>query len=580
MYALSRLMLSLTVIGCCVCLVAVAAYSGGVALIAIPIALIAVAVRRRSGVFTAHGTARWATLKDLQYAGMVGAKSGPIIGRVANNAKTPLVKALNDLFRLRVSSNESCEQFFDAIRYFNRPQRQSELIRLSNCVHCAIFAPTGVGKGVSCVIPFLQTSNESAVVVDFKGENYQLTAEHRRKAFGHQIVALDPFKVVTQTPDSFNPLDFIDKDSPTALDECRDLAEALVIRTGQEREMHWVDSAEAWIAALTALVVHYGEPNDRSLQTVRTLLASPEKLEMAIKLMCSSDAWGGMLARMGNQLTHYKDKELNSVMTTTGRFLRFLDTLAVAECTKKSSFNPADLRKGKMTIYLILPPEHMRAQSPLLRMWIGSLLRAVVREGLQEWNKVHFVLDEAASLGRMDAIDDGLDKLRGYGVRLLFFYQSVSQLKKCFPDGQDQVVLGNVSQVFFGTMELSTAEYVSNRLGEQTIVVSSGGMSTGTSHQMSSKGDGSTTHSRNASDNWAQLGRKLLKPEEVLALDKRIAITFTPGVPPIWTTLVRYYEESLDGGGPGYCERFKAAAGVLFKSAALLAMVCALIYSL
>ncbi len=104
---------------------------------------------------------------------------------------------------------------------------------------------------------------------------------------------------------------------------------------------------------------------------------------MAIKLMCASDAWDGMLARMGNQLTHFKDKELNSVMTTTGRFLRFLDTLAVADSTKTSSFNPADLRKGKMTVYLILPPEHMRAQSPLLRMWIGSLLRAVVREGLQ-----------------------------------------------------------------------------------------------------------------------------------------------------------------------------------------------------
>ena len=94
---------------------------------------------------------------------------------------------------------------------------------------------------------------------------------------------------------------------------------------------------------------------------------------------------------------------------------------------------------------------------------------------------------------------------------------------------------------------------------------------------MSGKGEGSTTHSTNASDNWSQMGRKLLKPEEVLGLDKRIAITFTPEVPPIWTTLVRYYEESLDGGGPGYCERLKAAAGVLFKSAALLAMVCVLI---
>ena len=484
MYALSHLMLILTVIGCCVCLVAVAVFSEGVAVIAIPIALIAVAVRRRSGVFTAHGTARWATLKDLQYAGMVGAKSGPIIGRVANNAKTPLLKALNDLFRFRVSSKEACEQFFDSIRYFNR-QLHSALVRMPKAVHTAVFAPTGVGKGVSCVIPFLLASDESAVVVDFKGENFRLTAEHRRKVFGHRIVVLDPFKLVSQAPQTFNPLDFIDKDSPTAIDECRDLAEALVIRTGQEKDPHWVDSAEAWISALIALVVHYGEPNDRSLQTVRTLLSSPDKLEMAIKLMCASDAWDGMLARMGNQLTHFKDKELGSTLTTTSRFLRFLDTLAVADSTKTSSFDPADLRKGKMTVYLILPPEHMRAQSPLLRMWIGSLLRAVVRGGLQEKNKVHFVLDEAASLGHMEALDDAVDKYRGYGVRLQFYFQSVSQLRKCFPDGQDQTLLSNVSQVFFGINDLPTAEYVSNRLGEETIVVRSGGTSTGTSRQSS-----------------------------------------------------------------------------------------------
>jgi type IV secretion system protein VirD4 len=383
MYALSRLMLILAVIGMCGCGVAFAAVSGGWGIILFGIAMVAVAMRRVPQMFTAHGTAKWATLRDLQRAGMVGAKRGPILGRFSAGAKTPLIKGINNLFMPGVSSKEACEQFYDAIRFFNRKQRQSELVRLPNAVHTAVFAPTGVGKGVSCVIPFLMTSDESTVAVDFKGENFQLTAAHRQKMFGHKIVVLDPFKLVTQTPSSFNPLDFIRKESPTAIDECRDLAEALVIRTGQEKDPHWVDSAEAWIAALTALVVYYGEPNDRSLQTVRTLLASPEKLEMAIKLMCSSDAWDGMLARMGNQLTHYRDKELNSVMTTTGRFLRFLDTVAIAESTKTSSFNPADLRKGKMTVYLILPPEHMRAQSPLLRMWIGSLLRAVVKGGLQ-----------------------------------------------------------------------------------------------------------------------------------------------------------------------------------------------------
>src|SRR5207302_2971445 len=141
------------------------------------------------------------------------------------------------------------------------------------------------------------------------------------------------------------------------------------------------------------------------------------------------------------------------------------------ENTRSSSFDPAELRNGKMTVYLVLPPEHMRAQSALLRMWVGSMLRAVVRGGLQEKNKVHFVLDEAASLGHLDALDDAVDKYRGYGVRLQYYLQSFGQLAKLGKEGQGQTLLSNVTQVFFGVNDKDTAEYVSARLGEETIIV-------------------------------------------------------------------------------------------------------------
>ncbi|MGO9597031.1 MAG: type IV secretory system conjugative DNA transfer family protein [Isosphaeraceae bacterium] len=567
MYLLSRLMLILALVAYSFCVVFVAMGMGGLLYIGIVIVVLAYFYRRRPGVYTAYGTARWATWGDLGNAGMLGARRGPIIGRAWNDTKPSFQKAQWDLFDFRVSSQEACEEFFDAIRFFGPPRQTSALVRLPRAVHTAVFAPTGVGKGVSCVIPFLLTSGESAVVVDFKGELFAKTAEHRRRQFQHKIVVLDPFKLVSQKPDTFNPLDFIDRESPTAIDECRDLAEALVIRTGQEKEPHWADSAEAWIGALTALVVQYAEFGDRSLQTVRSVLTDPAKLEMAIKLMCASDAWSGMLARMGNQLTQYKERELSSTLTTTNRFLRFLDTLAVAENTKTSNFNPGELLGGRMTIYLLLTPEHMRAASPLLRAWIGSLLRAVVRGGLQERNLVNFILDEAASLGHLESLDDAVDKYRSYAVRLQFFYQSLGQLRKCFPEGQEQTLLSNVSQVFFGVNDLQTAEYVSNRLGEKTIVVSSGGTSKSTSRQYSSKGDSSSTsYSTNESSNWSQLGRRLLKPDEVLALSQRIAITFTPGVPPIWTTLVRYYEENLVVRQPGCWARFQAAARVAVKA--------------
>ena len=283
-----------------------------------------------------------------------------------------------------------------------------------------------------------------------KGENYQLTAQHRREKFGHRTVVLDPFRVVTQNPDTFKPLDQIAADSPLDINDCRALAEALVIRTGEEKDPHWADSAELWFGAMATTVALYGAREDRSLQTIRTLLTNPHKMAAVIKLMCESTTCDGMVARIGHQLTNYKDKELASVLTTTNRVMKFLDTLAIAANTGSSSFDPGDLCKGKMTIYLVLPPEHMRAQSALLRMWIGATLRAVVRGGLQERNKVHFVLDEAASLGRMDALDDAVDKYRGFGVRLIFMYQSLGQLKKCWGEGGDQVLLGNTTQIYFG----------------------------------------------------------------------------------------------------------------------------------
>ena len=571
MYTLCRLMLMVAVLAIiyCVAMLAVQFETAAIYFV-IGTLVLGLLAKRGYGALTAYGTARWASADDLRKAGMLDARSGLIIGRLADGGKPPLLKSAAGLFSLWVKSKEACERFLDSMRFGTRAKAYPAFVKLSKAVHTAVFAPTGVGKGVSCVIPFLKTCPESVVVVDFKSENAQLTAKHRQRAFGHRIVMLDPFKMGTEKPATLNPLDFIDKDLPTAIDECRDLAEALVVSTGHEHDRHWVESAEAWIGAMIALVVQYGERNDRSLQTVRTLLTNPQKMQMAIELMCQSDAWGGMLSRMGNQLTQYKDKELGGVLTTANRFLRFLDTLPVSASTTTSSFDPAELRKGKMSVYLVLPPEHMRAQSPLLRMWIGSLLRAVIRGGLQEKNKVHFVLDEAASLGHMQALDDAVDKYRGYGIRLIFLLQSLGQLKVGFPDGQDQTLLSNVSQVFFGINDLPTAEYVSNRLGEATIVTRSGGTNSGTSHSSSVSG-GSHGTSSGSNDNWQQTGRRLLKPEEVLALPERTAITFTPGVLPIWTTLIRSYEEPRLGRGFGLLAGFKTWLGVFMGSLVVLA---------
>ena len=107
----------------------------------------------------------------------------------------------------------------------------------------------------------------------------------------------------------------------------------------------------------------------------------------------------------------------------------------------------------------------------------------------------HFILDEAGALQRMPALDDAVDKYRGYGIRLQFYYQSLGQLMKCWPDDQGQTLLSNTSKVFFACNDYSTAEFISKSLGPETIIVGSGGQNSGWSKNHGSSSGGGYSES-------------------------------------------------------------------------------------
>ena len=351
---LHRLNLSVRVLNLAIggyALIAAGVMIGPISLVLFALAGIAHLARKRRDRLTTLGSARWAVANDLKSAGMLGAKSGLILGRIPS------------------------------VRNARRPCRAEELVRLPDVVHTAVFAPTGVGKGVSLVIPNLLTNPESLVVLDFKAELAATTARHRAKAFGHRIVLVDPYMAFTQQPDTYNPLDSVDRNHPQAIDDCNDMANALVSRTGKETDPHWNDSAEAVIAAVAATTIAYTEPGHRPLSTLRDIIGQPNLLDLSIKLMMESTHWNGALRPMGGQILHFAEKERASVLSSAMRHLRFLGTPLIAASTRVSSFDPADLRRGKMTVYLILPPERAHAQAGLLRMWVGSMLRACVRGG-------------------------------------------------------------------------------------------------------------------------------------------------------------------------------------------------------
>src|SRR5260370_30915043 len=121
---------------------------------------------------------------------------------------------------------------------------------------------------------------------------------------------------------SLNPLDFIDRNSPTAIDECKSVANALVIRTGEEKDPHFNNVAEEIITALTALTVYYANGVSRSLQRVDEMATIPEMLGKANEVMGKPDEttgempWEGMLARMGGRMRLQMGEEKASALST------------------------------------------------------------------------------------------------------------------------------------------------------------------------------------------------------------------------------------------------------------------------
>ena len=154
MYRLIRLILIAAVLqgACCFAvLVSMAPWGWALLVLALGNKLTRKVIR-----LNAHGTARWARAEEIPQG------NGLMIGTVLDRRS----RRFSPLFDPRVKSKTACQGVLQA--------KHERLVKL-DAVHAAVFAPTGVGKGVSCVIPHLLTCTDSMVVVDFKGENAIVT---------------------------------------------------------------------------------------------------------------------------------------------------------------------------------------------------------------------------------------------------------------------------------------------------------------------------------------------------------------------------------------------------------------------
>ena len=155
--------------------------------------------------------------------------------------------------------------------------RHGEPIGIADDRHAVLIAGSRSGKGRSAIIPNLFLWPGSCLVIDPKGENATRTAVARSNRPGHKVAVLDPRRAA-DVPDAlrvaFNPLAMIDAASDDTIDLAAAIGEALMIGSGDGKDVHWNESARSLVEAVALHVCVTQNGASRSLVKVRPLLTT------------------------------------------------------------------------------------------------------------------------------------------------------------------------------------------------------------------------------------------------------------------------------------------------------------------
>ena len=244
--------------------------------------------------------------------------------------------------------------------------------------HILTCAPTGAGKGVGGVIPNLLDYPGSAFVLDFKGENYAVTARARRE-LGHQVILVDPFGITGDAGPGAELAGHIG----SRLSRCgqprrRPGGHAGAPSRAPTRIPHWTDTARELLRGLLVYVATL--PADRrTMAELRRIVTASERdlADTLDEMQADPEAGQRIPARAAAAHLNRPERERGSVLSTVVRHTAWLDDPRLCAALARSDFNLADLKRQPMTVYLAIPPDRLRACLGFVRGFIGLALDGI-----------------------------------------------------------------------------------------------------------------------------------------------------------------------------------------------------------
>jgi type IV secretion system protein VirD4 len=347
----------------------------------------------------------------------------------------------------------------------------------SGKAHLLTCAPARQGKGIGVVTPNLLHYQGSVVVTDPKGELAAVTAGHRAERFGQKVVIFNPWGLHGLPQQRINPLDGVIALATDArrqrglTDEVKAIALQLYPEPEDMRNRYWREGARAILRAVL-LYLALCEPKRCTLPEMWRIIANPRRLERAIEAMRRSEALGGLLADLGDDLAHQLEDNPEQFGDFRAGAVQALDIYEpggyLADALGGSDIALDELKSGKVSLYLAFPQDRIATHGAALGLIVGQAITAVARS--DQDGEVLFMLDEFANMGRLSGLAESLTALPGLGVRVWMFVQELAELIRLYGPHTARTVLSQAEvKQFFAVQDDQLARTLSQALGQRTV---------------------------------------------------------------------------------------------------------------
>ena len=149
------------------------------------------------------------------------------------------------------------------------------------------------------------------------------------------------------------------------------IADGLVKRS-DPKHAQWDDGAVTLLSGLMAFVIAEAPEEHRALKAVRDmLLQDRDELYADAQRMKACEAFDGIAQEAGAIITAAFDNQKGmeaDFVTAAQRHIKWINHRGMRNVLEKSTFKLSDLKNGKASIFVVLPPEYLETRAAFLRL--------------------------------------------------------------------------------------------------------------------------------------------------------------------------------------------------------------------